>query len=132
MKTLVVDHDPEAIERLKKADLPYRYGDLSEPEFLEELPLVGSRVVVATLTDHTVNLGLVRYIKSVSKTVVVMTANQAKEARELYAEGADYVIMPHYLGARYGVSILKKITKEKELLSVERDKHQKFLETREQ
>ncbi|GAB4027908.1 MAG: cation:proton antiporter [Candidatus Microgenomates bacterium] len=131
LKTLVVDHNPDAIERLKQAEIPYRYGDLAEPEFLEELPFEGSRVVVASLTDHTVNLGLVRYIKSISKTLVIVTANQAKEAQELYSEGADYVIVPHYLGARYGVSILKKITREKELLKAEREKHLRFLESRE-
>lgn len=131
MHTLVVDHDPEAIERLKQLELPYRYGDLSEPEFLEELPFEGSRVVVSTLTEHTVNLGIVRYAKSVARKLVVVTANLAKEARELYAEGADYVIVPHYLGARYGVSILKKITREKEILKAEREKHLKFLEKRE-
>lgn len=131
MRTLVVDHDPEAIERLKLAELPYRYGDLAEPEFLEELPFEESRVIVSSLTDHTVNLGLVRYIKSVSRALVVVTANLAKEAQELYSEGADYVIVPHYLGARYGVSILKKITREKEVLKSEREKHLRFLETRE-
>jgi UDP-N-acetylglucosamine:LPS N-acetylglucosamine transferase len=38
----------------------------------------------------------------------VESAHQVDDAKKLYEAGAAYVIMPHFLGARHAVHIIRK------------------------
>lgn len=128
---VVIDHDPKSIERLKEANIPFRFGDAEDSEFLEELTLDKAKIVITTISDHDANVLLARHTKSVNKhCVLVVTSHTVKQAKEMYAHGADYVIMPHYLGARYGVTMVKKIGFDKEMLATERAKHEQFINSR--
>ncbi len=128
---LVIDHDPSVAEKLLQTGVKFRFGDLEEFEFLEELPLSRAKLVVAGIPDHGTTQQLVNYVRGVnSKCVLIAISNNVNQALELYQAGASYVIMPHYLGASYGVSLIRKIGLDNEALIVEREKHFKFLETR--
>ena len=43
--------------------------------------------------------------KENKKIIILVTASQIQEALDLYDAGADYVVMPHFLGGNY-VSVL--------------------------
>ncbi len=132
MSYAVVDHDPLSIEKLIANNHPSHYGDTEDLEFLEELGLAHAKIIVTTIPDFSANILLVRHVRRVNtQCLIIAISHKADEARMLYSEGASYVIMPHYLGARYGVALMRKIGQDKELLISERDKHQKFLNTRE-
>lgn len=53
----------------------------------------------------------------------MVISHDVKEARELYKNGATYVIMPHYLGARYASQMLSRLGLDRTAFREERDKH---------
>ncbi len=127
----VVDHNPSSIKSLREAGIDNFFGEVDDLEFLEELALDQAQYVVTTLPDFNANVLLVRHIKRINpKCMIIALSHLKKEAEELYHEGASYVVMPHYLGARYGAQLLQKIGRDQELLTKEQGKHQKFLESR--
>lgn len=128
---VVVDHSPQAIEKLVVSNTPFRFGDLEDLEFLEELPLDKAKIVVTTVPDFNGDMLLLRHVKSLNKKcLVIVISHDVDEAARFYEEGADYVIMPHYLGARFGISLMKKMGLDKEVLVQEREKHQRFISSR--
>lgn len=111
--------------------MPYRFGDSEDLEFLEELALDKAKLVITTIPEYNANHLLIRYVKSVNnKCITVVTSHNIEEAKSIYSQGADYVIMPHYLGAKYGASLMKKIGLDPETLKAERARHEVFLHNR--
>jgi Kef-type K+ transport system membrane component KefB len=106
---LVVDYNPTSVERLIEKELPYRYGDAGDVEFLEELPMVKPRLSISTIPDLTANLIITRHMLARNpKTIVITIAQNVTEAKELYEAGAAFVVLPHYLGAQYAAKLITK------------------------
>lgn len=121
---LVIDHDPEVIENLVKADVPHVYGDANDPDFLEELKVPKAELVVSTVPDLETNLVLLSCVKREGRGPVVMVvSHRITNALELYEAGADYVILPHFLGGTYAASLVHRFTKEAIDLREVRNKH---------
>ncbi len=98
-KLVVVDYDPEAIEHLENRKVHYIYGDATDIELLDELNLEDARLIVSTITHYPTNRFLIEYIEKVNpKAVIISRADTAEEAAELYGLGANYVMVPHYVG----------------------------------
>src|SRR3989344_6898000 len=53
---LVVDHNPEVIEELKKEGIDTEYGDAGDFDFLEALELRGIELAVSTIPDAETNV----------------------------------------------------------------------------
>ncbi len=97
---IVVDYDPEVIEELERKHIDYLYGDATDHEVLSEINIEKSKLVVSIVSDHTVNLSVVRYVRRHNKTAVVICySNDHNEAAELYKLGASYVMLPHFIGS---------------------------------
>lgn len=97
---VVVDYDPEVIEELERKHIEYLYGDATDHEVLSEINIEKSKLVVSIISDHTVNLSVVRYVRRHNKTAVVICySNDHNEAAELYKLGASYVMLPHFIGS---------------------------------
>ena len=106
---LVVDYDPQSIRRLQEAGIPFRYGDAEDVEFLQEIGFQGARLAVSTIPEHKANLLLVRFYRKINPAGVIITiANQVRDASELYAAGASYVVMPHHLGAHHAALMIAR------------------------
>lgn len=96
---MVVDFDPDKIDELNKSGIPHVFGDVSDPDFLEDIRLEAGNLAVSTISDFETNVYLVNYIKNINPDMVVVVYSQKpKRAAELYRKGATYVIMPHFLG----------------------------------
>ena len=96
---VVVDFDPQIVEKLKLKKLPVIYGDISDEEIKELAALGRARVLISTVPDFRDNIALLEFLKKENpKAVVVMTADNEWEAKELYKLGANYVILPHFIG----------------------------------
>jgi len=105
-KLLVVDYNPEIIKRLMKEKVPCIYGDISDSEILGRLPFKNAEMVISTVPSSRVNSLLIKKVKETnSKAVIYVTASSVEKALRLYDEGADYVILPHFLGGEH-VSLL--------------------------
>ncbi len=110
---LVIDHDPDVIRRLKSRDINCIYGDASNIEFISEFNLDKVKLFVSTIPDFEISLLLLENLRNRNKNAVVfLTVNNIDNALELYKQGADYVILPHFLGGDY-VSTLIETTNTK-------------------
>lgn len=127
----VVDYNPASIERLTNMDIPHRYGDAGDVEFLDELPLRRPKLIITTIPDLTVNnLILRKMLAKNPSAVVIPIAHTISHARELYTHGAAYVIVPHYLGADTAARMIKKFGSDADAYRSEKEKHLKKIETR--
>ncbi|RJR23779.1 sodium:proton exchanger [Candidatus Microgenomates bacterium] len=127
-KFLVVDFNPASIKKLEDEALPYRFGDASDVEFLEDLGLSQIKLSVSTIPDFETNLLLTKKIKEVNpKAIVIVISHDVKEAEELYGAGASYVVMPHYLGAQYAASLIGRLGTDTSAFKEEKEKHLLYL-----
>src|SRR3989344_106732 len=121
---VVVDYDPERIKRLKSRGIDCLYGDVSDADFLEEIKLDHARVIVSTIPESEINLIIINKIrKKNQKAIIILTARQISDAFELYDAGADYVILPHFLGGDYTAKIIEKSGEDKSQYKEEKKKH---------
>ncbi len=125
---IVVDYNPESIKKLEEDKIPFRYGDAEDQEFLEELDLSRARIVVSTIPEYRTNLLLVEKINEINKkAVIIVICHDLQHTKALYEAGASYVIMPHYLGAKYATQLISKLETNINNYSEEKDKHLKYL-----
>ena len=130
-KFLVVDYNPEVIEKLTIKDIPCVYGDVDDSEFLDELNFEKIKMAVSTVPEFNSNLLLIRKIRSsYKKAIIIVISHNIEEAKLLYKEGATYVVLPHFLGGKYAAFMI-----EKEKLTIagylkEGKNHFKYLEER--
>jgi Kef-type K+ transport system membrane component KefB len=105
-KLIVVDFNPEVIKRLIAENIHCIYGDIADTEILERINLKKIALAISTSPDKRDNELLIKKTKQVNKKAMVfVTAYRVEDALELYDIGADYVILPHFLGGDH-VSIL--------------------------
>lgn len=129
---LVVDFNPSSIERLKTASIPFRFGDAEDVEFLQEIGLTYAKIVASTIPDFKTNKLLVRQYRQGNSTgIIIVLSHDLEEAKELYLEGASYVIMPHHLGAHHASKMIADYGFDIEAFEKERNKHLAKLARRE-
>jgi len=108
-KLLIIDFNPEVIKKLAKENIPCKYGDASDIELLNELHLKKIKMIISTIVDPEVNLQLINKTKEMNKkAIIIIKANQIDEALELYDAGANYVILPHFLGGEHASLLIEK------------------------
>ncbi len=125
---LVIDSNPEIINKLIRAEVPCMYGDMGNIEILKRMKLKQTRLVVSTIRHEEDNLRLLNYMKHQNKKItVVLTASTIHDALELYEAGADYVIVPMVTtGERISV-LLEKFLKKRRSMDNFRARHLKHL-----
>ncbi|MFT4310306.1 MAG: cation:proton antiporter [Candidatus Woesearchaeota archaeon] len=105
---LVIDHNPDTVKTLKKRSIPSIYGDASNAEFISECDFRDVQLVICTVPDIEANeLILLTAKQDNAQAMVIVTASQVDTALELYEKGADFVIVPHFLGGQYITSLIK-------------------------
>lgn len=128
---LIVDFNPERVKKLVSRGIKCIYGDVSNTEFLDSLRIDKIKLVVSTIPDAETNLMLIHKIREKNKnSVIIATARQISETFELYKAGADYVILPHFLGGEYTARIIEKAGTNKRVYLEEKKKQIKDLKER--
>jgi len=108
-KVLVIDYNPETIIELSNKGIDCRYGDVDDDEFLRELNLVKTKMVVSTIPEFETNLLLIDRVKQMNKeAIIIVISHNIEEANSLYKKGATYVIMPHFLGGSHVSMMINK------------------------
>ena len=106
---LVVDEHPGIIKHLQQQALPCMYGDVGDIEFLEELNTKSSKMIISTIKKFDENMVLLKTMKQKNKNlIVILVSNHVQEALKLYEQGADYVILPHYIGVDHTSLMLEE------------------------
>jgi len=125
---LVVDFNPDTINRLRERETPCLYGDVDDSEFLNELPLEKAQIAVSTIPDHEANTLLLEFVRAVNpEAIVILRAHRIRDALELYKKGANYVLTPHFLGGEYVSKMIREKRTSARGYKKEREKHMKML-----
>ncbi len=130
-RVLVVDYNPETIVELAKERIDCRYGDVDDEEFLNELNLTKTKMIISTIPEFETNLLLVNKIRQINKkAIIIVISHNIEETNTLYDEGATYVIMPHFLGGSHVSMMINKHKLNTNKFLKERKKHIKYLKTK--
>ncbi|MBI2096726.1 MAG: cation:proton antiporter [Candidatus Sungbacteria bacterium] len=106
---LVVDYDPEVARTLSLSGLSNIYGDAGDAEFLASLNLKTVRLAVSTIPDAETNQMLLSRLRPQNPGVIfIAVAHRIEDALSLYQSGANFVIMPHFLGGKYAADIVSQ------------------------
>lgn len=133
---LLVDEHPGIIAHLQKKKMPCIYGDIGDIDFLEELNLKKSKMIISTIKSFDENIVLLKTTKQHNPNlIIILVSNHIYEAIKLYEQGADYVILPHYIGVdhtslmleEYGFDIKRFLENKKTLVRDLKNRHQDLM-----
>ena len=90
-----VDFDPQVLEAWRSKGVPVVFGDVGDPEFLDNLPFRTSAWVVSTVRDRQLNLTLLHLLKEHRyEGKIALAAMSEQEAEEYLSKGAHVVLKP--------------------------------------
>ncbi|MGM0403403.1 MAG: cation:proton antiporter [Thermodesulfobacteriota bacterium] len=95
-KTIIgVDFDPGALHRWREKGVTVIYGDMSDPEIHDQLPLKRTRWVVSTVRSKELNISLMQHLDSLEYDgKIALTAQNQAEADLFKSYGAQVVFRP--------------------------------------
>lgn len=101
---LVVDFNPEVLDKLRNMNIACAYGDISHMETLHHIGLERAKVIISSISDDflhaTDNLTIVRHLRKLnSEAAVIASAETATRALDMYRAGASYVLLPRHAAA---------------------------------
>ena len=109
--TIVVDINPDIIKKLINDKVPCMYGDIGDIEILERLKLEKIETIISTIPGYNDTMLMIESVrKRNAAATIIVTAYDGDEAMALYDAGADYVIVPHFLGGEHLSVILDELT----------------------
>ena len=102
----VVDFNPEVHIKLRALGMKSIYGDISHMDTLHHAGVHAAKVAISTVPDNilvgTDNLQVIKHIQTICPHAkIIVTAESPNRAMEMYAEGADYVLLPRILAAQH-------------------------------
>ncbi len=120
-EVVVIDFDPVIIQKLENKNVHRLFGDISDSEIKNLAKIHAASIIISTIPDVEDNLLLLRELKNKnSKATIILTAFDSTDAKILYAQNADYVVLPHLAGGRH----LAKIIRDDSLKTIEEFKSQ--------
>ena len=94
----VIDFNPVVFQNLGRRGVHVQYGDISQRETLVHDGIEQAEILVSSIPDYLLkgitNERLVRQLRSINpKATIIAPAETMADAEQLYAAGADYVMM---------------------------------------
>lgn len=107
MSFAVIDFNPETIQLLHSRGIPAYFGDVADVEFLSEMPIHKSKLIISTIPDLDDQITLVKHVRSHSNApYLIANLSDFAYLDTLYHAGASYVMMPHLLGGSWVAELL--------------------------
>ncbi len=102
-----VDFDPEALARWRAEGVPVVYGDASDPELFDHLPLDDVNWVVSTAPDIETSRVLLHHLEERGfRGKVAVACRTADEGDTLRLDGADVLLRPYADAAEQAVDAI--------------------------
>jgi FlaA1/EpsC-like NDP-sugar epimerase len=99
-KLLVVDIDPQALERLKGQNVSTLYGDISDPEFAATLPIHEANSVICAVPEYSANFLLLETLRRYKyEGSIALTAMDDRSAAMLSQDPGVELIRPLRMAA---------------------------------
>lgn len=131
-KFLAIDFDPETIYKLEKMKVNCLYGDVEDSEFLDDIKIQKSKMIVSTIPNFETSQFLLKKLKSKNyQGIKIFVSYSIEETITLYRLGASYVIMPHFVSGKYVSSLAKNFGFDSEKYILEKSKQLEALTERE-
>jgi len=128
---MVVDINPDIIKQLIAQKVPCIYGDIGDLEIIRRIKIESVELVISTIPEHQESLLLIQKIREINpETIILVTSYSADRALELYEKGADYIIVPHFLGGEHMSLLLEELTTNLSKLLKTKISHIKALQER--
>ncbi|MBI4078788.1 MAG: cation:proton antiporter [Candidatus Levybacteria bacterium] len=113
-KVIVVDFDPDIVHELNSKGVVSIFGDIGDLDIQERVKLHKAKLIISTVGDLEDNLYLLHGLAHVKiRPKVIVVARDFTDAKKLYERGADYVVVPHFLGGKHLAKMIKDNTLEK-------------------
>lgn len=114
IKALGIDFDPAAVSRWRELGLNAEFGDVTDPEFISELPLSQAKWLVSTVSANPTGLShedarttLIQLARMAGfKGKIAVTSHDPNEVAVMREAGADWVIEPFQDAADHAVEAL--------------------------
>jgi Kef-type K+ transport system membrane component KefB len=107
MDVVLVDFNPSILKKMESKKIHRLFGDIADLDIQERARLTQAKLVISTIPDAEDNVLLLKELKHENrKAKVVVMALDSHDAKLLYKEGADYVILPHLAGGRQIAEII--------------------------
>ena len=101
---IIVDFNPDVVQKLGGEGVLRRLWRYRRRGNQDDIHIFDARIIISTVPDVNDNLFLLsrvkRHFSASAGPKIIMTAMEEWEARLLYEEGADYVILPHFIGGQ--------------------------------
>ena len=121
---VVVDFNPEIYKSVRAEGYNAVFGDITDPEVLEELELARAKLLVITDSDEEDNYQLIKFARDKNfRGPIVSTSYWMHDAIKIYEAGADYVVVPELVGGKHASKILADHWDELKELKKEKSKH---------
>jgi Kef-type K+ transport system membrane component KefB len=110
-RLVAIDFNPEMLERLRVHGVEHHYGDIANMATLEHAGIGRAAIAISGISDWflkgTSNLQILRTVRTLAPTArIIVTGDTVEGAQELYAAGADYVMVPSALTAEHLATLL--------------------------
>ncbi len=130
-KVLVIDYNPEIITSMLKQGYHCIYGEVIDEEIINRMQLHQIELLISTVPDLNANIYLIRKVRAHNrKAKILVTASDIEDSLKLYSHGANYVILPHFLGGEHVSKLISDIRQKKVNLDQERQRHIEHLHER--
>jgi len=130
-KFLAVDFDPDIVAELTAKGVNVKYGDADDVEFLDDIQVSKAKVIVSTIPDSETNLCILSKANPADNEVsIIATSQDIDHAIDLYEHGADYVIVPHFIGGLVVSRLAKEAVFAQRDLKAEKMEHYEYLKKR--
>jgi len=125
---LVIDYDPEVINKLQRDKIPCLFGDLDNLNDIEGLHFEEIEFIISTVQDLEANLtGLHFFNKNFPQAKYISYAADDKDALQLYEHGATYAIVPHHVGGQFVSTLIENYNESPEAFLEDRLTHLRTL-----
>ena len=125
---MVIDFNPDVAAHYTHLGIAAICGDIADPYIQEVANLPEARMVISTVPDYKDTLALIEAVRSVphKRIKLIVAASDEEDAIQLYAKGADYVLLPHFVGGMHLVHVIENSSDTRGLNKL-KEKHLKTL-----
>ncbi|MES9995028.1 NAD-binding protein [Desulfovibrio aminophilus] len=106
---VVIEHSPEALEKMRQEDILFVEGDATNDEALLQAGLMRAKSLITALTDEAANVYVTLTARQLNPEVsIIARAAEPNHVARLQMAGADRVVMPNLIGGvRMAQSVLR-------------------------
>jgi Kef-type K+ transport system membrane component KefB len=93
---LIIEFDPDMVHKLQTKGYNVLFGDITDPEILEDMLITKAETLIMTSPNLQDNLSVLElYQQKRKRPIIIVRAGSKEELEILYDAGADYVLLPH-------------------------------------